>query len=88
MTVYVDCDYHIYTEKNIDDEIIGQLESSGYDGVFDYIITHYTQSELFKDLNPEIQKEIYNHLKEEILATGYSEHEIDVPNCPLLKDFI
>lgn len=88
MKIYVDYDYHIYTEENIDDEIIGQLESSGYDGVFDYIITHYTQAELFKGLNSEIQKDVYKYLKEEILTAGYTEHEIDVPNCPLLKDFI
>lgn len=88
MKIYVDYDFHIYTEENIDDEITAQLESSGYDGVFDYIISHYTQSELFKGVSPEIQKDIYNYLKREILTAGYSEHEIDVPNCPLLKDLI
>lgn len=82
MTVYVDVNCEVYTEENIDDKIREILETFDYEGVVDYLLNNYTEGDILKMLNPDVQEEVFNYLKRGILQEEFYEQEIDVPNCP------
>lgn len=85
MKVYVHKEYNVYTEENINEKITELLENNGYDGVFKYLKDNFTQKELLDILNPELQVEIFESLKEEIIEEEFYVHDIDAVLCPHLN---
>lgn len=86
MTVYVDENYEVYTEENINDIIIEKLEECNYEGLFQYLNDNYTERELFGILPSTVQEEIFNYLKANILQEEFYESKIDISPCPY-KDY-
>ncbi len=82
MKIYVDENREVYTEESINDKIIEILENLGYDGVVDYLLSKYTESDILNILNPNAQEEVFDYLKRGILQEEFYEQEIDAPNCP------
>lgn len=82
MTVYVDVNREVYTEENIDDKIREILETFDYEGVVDYLLNNYTEGDILKILNPDVQEEVFNYLKKDILQQDFYEQKIDVNSCP------
>lgn len=78
MKVYVDENREVYTEETINDKIRETLESFDYEGVVDYLLSKYTEGDIFNILNPSAQEEIFDHLKKGILQEDFYEQEIDV----------
>lgn len=85
MTVYIDENYEVYTEKNIDEEIAKRFKDYSYNGVVEYITDTYSEEEIFAMLPSNIQAEILEDAKRWILENDFYEREIDEPNCPLSK---
>ena len=85
MTVYVDENYEVYTEKNIDEEIAKRFKEYDYAGVVEYITDTYSEAEIFAMLPPNIQSEIFEDAKRWIMENDFCEREIDEPNCSLNK---
>lgn len=82
MKVYVDENREVYTEETINDKIIETLERFDYEGVVDYLLSKYTESDILNMLNPSAQEEVFNYLKTDIIQANFYEQEIDIPNCP------
>lgn len=90
MKIYVDVsDYEVYTEKNIDEEIIRRIKDDNYEGLLSYIEDNFTESELFAILPSNIQTEFLEDSKGWILNTEFYRREIDDPSpcdkCPHKK---
>ena len=85
MKIYVDENYEVYTEKNIDEEITRRFKDYSYNGVVEYITDTYSEEEIFAMLPSNIQAEILGDAKRWILENDFYEREIDEPNCPLSK---
>ena len=85
MTVYVDENYEVYTEKNIDEEIAKRFKDYDCAGVVEYITDTYSEPEIFAMLPSNIQAEILEDAKRWIVENDFYEHEIDEPNCSLSK---
>lgn len=85
MKVYVDENRGVYTEKTINDRIRKTLKDSDYEGMMDYILSKYTDSELFAILPPNVQKDAFENWKARILKNNFYEREINEPNCPFNK---
>ena len=82
MKVYVDVNREVYTEENIDDKIREILETFDYEGVVDYLLNNYTEGDILQMLNPDVQEEVFNYLKKDILQQDFYEQKIDVNPCP------
>lgn len=82
MTIYVDKNYEVYTEKTIDKEIAQRFNDYNYDGVVTYMSDNYSEKEIFGMLPSNIQAEILEDAKRWILESDFFEREIDEPNCP------
>lgn len=90
MKIYVDtADYEVYTEKDIDEEIIKRIEDDNYEGLLDYIANNFTETEIFAMLSPNSQLTVLEHLKELELDNSFFEREVDEPlpcdKCPFAK---
>ena len=85
MKIYVDENYEVYTEKNIDEEIAKRFKDYDCVGVVEYITDTYSEAEIFTMLPPNIQAEILKDAKRWIVENDFYEHEIDEPNCSLSK---
>ena len=89
MKIYVDTDYEIYTEEEIDEEITRRIKDYNYEGLLDYIANNFTESEIFAMLSPDSQSIVLEHLKESELDNSFYEREIDEPSpcdkCPYKK---
>ena len=85
MKIYVDENYEVYTEKNIDEEIAKRFKDYSYNGVVEYITDTYSEEEIFAMLPSNIQAEILEDAKRWILENDFYEREIDELNCPLSK---
>lgn len=78
MKVYVDENREVYTEETINDKIREILESFDYEGVVHYLLCKYTEGDILNMLNPNVQEEVFDHLKMDILQENFYEQEIDV----------
>lgn len=89
MKIYVDTNYEIYTEEEIDEEITQRIKDYNYEGLLDYIANNFTESEIFDMLSPDSQLIVLEHLKELELDNSFFEREIDEPlpcdRCPFAK---
>lgn len=89
MKIYVDENYGVYTEKNIDEEIARRFKDYSYNGVVEYIAETYSEAEIFAMLPSNIQAEILEDAKRWILENDFYEREIDEPSpcnkCPYAK---
>ena len=90
MKIYIDAaDYEVYTEKDIDEEIIKRIEDYNYEGLLDYIANNFTETEIFAMLSPSSQLTVLEHLKELELDNSFFEREVDEPSpcdtCPFAK---
>ena len=89
MKIYVDTNYEIYTEEEIDEEITKRIEDYNYEGLLDYIANNFTESEIFAMLSPDSQSIVLEHLKESELDNSFFEREVDEPlpcdRCPFAK---
>lgn len=85
MKIYVDENYEVYTEKNIDEEIAKRFKDYECAGVVEYITDTYSETEIFAMLPSNIQAEILKDAKRWIVENDFYEHEIDEPNCSLSK---
>lgn len=85
MKIYVDENYEVYTEKNIDEEIAERFKDYSYNGVVEYITDTYSEAEIFAMLPSNIQAEIFEDVKKWILENDFYEREIDELNCPYAK---
>lgn len=89
MKIYVDTDYEIYTEEEIDEEITRRIKDYNYEGLLDYIANNFTESEIFAMLSPDSQSIVLEHLKESELDNSFFEREVDEPSpcdkCPFAK---
>ena len=85
MKVYVDENYEVYTEKNIDEEIAKRFKDYDCEGVVEYITDTYSEAEIFAMLPSNIQAEILKDAKGWIVENDFCEREIDEPNCSLNK---
>lgn len=86
MKVYIDCsDYEVYTDENINEEIIRKIEDDNYEGVLSYIKAHFSESEIFAMLPSSIQSEIFENFKKSILSQSYHIRELDDALCPQSK---
>ena len=85
MKVYIDENYEVYTEKNIDEEIAKRFKDYDCVGVVEYITDTYSEAEIFAMLPSNIQAEILEDAKRGILENVFYEREIDESNCPLSK---
>ena len=77
MKIYVDEDYEVYTEKNIDEEIAKRFKDYDCVGVVEYITDNYSEAEIFAMLPSNIQAEILEDAKRWIVENDFYEHEID-----------
>ena len=77
MKIYVDEDYAVYTEKNIDEEIAKRFKDYDCVGVVEYITDTYSEAEIFAMLPSNIQAEILEDAKRWIVENDFYEHEID-----------
>ena len=85
MKIYIDENYEVYTEKNIDEEIAKRFKDYDCAGVVEYITDTYSEAEIFAMLPSNIQAEILKDAKRWIVENDFYEHEIDEPNCSLSK---
>ena len=89
MKIYVDTNYEIYTEEEIDEEITKRIEDYNYEGLLDYIANNFTESEIFAMLSPDSQLRALEYLKELKLEDAFFEREVDEPlpceRCPFAK---
>lgn len=89
MKVYVDNDYKVYTEETIDKEITDRLERSDYYGLYEYMADNICEADIFAMLPPDIQSQIFEYFKEEILDNEFCIQYIDEPlpcdRCPFAK---
>ena len=85
MKIYVDEYYDIYTEETIEEELTRRFKHSNNDGVVSYIAENYSDSELFAILPPNIQKDIFEDWKAQILQNDFYEREINESKCPFGK---
>ena len=85
MKIYVDENYEVYTEKDIDEEIAKRFKDYDCVGVVEYITDTYSEAEIFTMLPPNIQAEILKDAKRWIVENDFYEQEIDEPNCSLSK---
>lgn len=85
MKIYVDENYEVYTEKNIDEEIAKRFKDYDCAGVVEYITDTYSEAEIFAMLPSNIQAEILEDAKRWIVENDFYEHEIDEPSCSLSK---
>lgn len=85
MKIYVDENYEVYTEKNIDEEIAKRFKDYDYAGVVEYITDTYSEAEIFAMLPSNIQAEILEDAKRWIVENDFYEREIDELNCSLSK---
>lgn len=85
MKIYVDEYYDIYTEETIEEELTRRFKYSNKDGVVSYIAENYSDSELFAILPPNIQKDIFEDWKAQILQNDFYEREINESKCPFGK---
>ena len=85
MKIYVDEDYEVYTEGEIDKEIARRFKDYDCVGVVEYITDTYSEAEIFAMLPSNIQAEILEDAKRWIVENDFYEHEIDEPNCSLSK---
>lgn len=85
MKIYVDENYEVYTEKNIDEEIAKRFKDYSYNGVVEYITETYSEAEIFAMLPSNIQAEILEDAKRWILENDFYEREINASNCHLSK---
>lgn len=89
MKIYVDNDCEVYTEKTINEAIIDRIERWDYDGVYNYIVNHFCEADMFAMLPPDIQSTVFEYLKKEILDKAFYIHEIDESSlcdeCPYKK---
>lgn len=87
--VYVNKDGVVYSEKEIKEALPDIIANYEYFGVYDYIMTHYTEKELFNILNEDAQKKIYKYLTDRIIEEDFRDDEIELddfcPNCPFIK---
>ena len=87
--VYVNKDGVVYSEKEIKEALPDIIANYEYFGVYDYIMTHYTEKELFNLLNEDTQKKIYKYLTDRIIEEDFHDDEIELddfcPNCPFIK---
>lgn len=89
MKIYVDENYEVYTEKNIDEEIAKRFKDYSYNGVVEYITDTYSEEEIFAMLPSNIQAEILEDAKRWILDNEFCIQYIDEPlpcdRCPFAK---
>ena len=85
MKIYIDENYEVYTEKNIDEEIAKRFKNYDCAGVVEYITDTYSEAEIFAMLPSNIQEEILKDAKRWIVENDFHEHEIDEPNCSISK---
>ena len=89
MTIYIDENYEVYTEKTIDKEIAKRFSDCNYDGVVEYIADNYSEAEIFTMLPSNIQAEILEDAKRWILDNEFCIQYIDEPlpcdRCPFAK---
>ena len=89
MKIYVDTDYEIYTEEEIDEEITQRIKDYNYEGLLSYIADNFTEPEIFAMLSPDSQLIVLEYLKESELDNSFYEREIDEPSpcdkCPYKK---
>ena len=86
MKIYIDADNNeVYTEKTIDEEITKRMETNDYDGVFDYLLVMFNQSELFAMLPEDVRSGIFESYKETTIRNEFFEREIDDSSCPCDK---
>ena len=89
MKIYVDTNYEIYTEEEIDEEITQRIKDYNYEGLLDYIANNFTESEIFDMLSPDSQLIVLEHLKKLELDNSFYEREVDEPlpcdRCPFAK---
>lgn len=71
MKIYVDTDYEIYTEEEIDEKITQRIKDYKYEGLLDYIANNFTESEIFAMLSPDSQSIVLEHLKESELDNSF-----------------
>lgn len=82
MKVYIDENREVYTEETINDKIRETLESFDYEGVVDYLLSKYTEGDIFNMLIPRVQEEVFDYLKADILQADYYEQEINAYLSP------
>ena len=89
MKIYVDEDYAVYTEKNIDEEIARRFKDYDCAGVVEYITDTYSEAEIFAMLPSNIQAEIFEDAKRRIVENDFCIQYIDEPlpcdRCPFAK---
>lgn len=89
MKIYVDSNYEVYTEETINEEITNRVERCDYDGLYDYMADHFSEPEIFDMLPPDIQSQIFEYFKKEILDNEFYIQYIDEPlpcdRCPFAK---
>lgn len=72
MKIYVDAaDYEVYTEKDIDEEIIKRIKDYNYEGLLSYIAYNFTEPEIFAMLSPDSQSIALEYLKESELDNSF-----------------
>ena len=77
MKIYIDENYEVYTEKNIDEEIAKRFKDYDCVGVVEYITDTYSEADIFAMLPSNIQAEILKDAKRWIVENDFYEHEID-----------
>ena len=89
MKIYVDSNYEVYTEETINEEITNRVKRCDYDGLYDYMADHFTEPEIFDMLPPDIQSQIFEYFKKEMLDNEFCIQYIDEPlpcdRCPFAK---
>lgn len=89
MKIYVDSNYEVYTEETINEEITNRVKRCDYDGLYDYMADHFTEPEIFDMLPPDIQSQIFEYFKKEMLDDEFCIQYIDEPlpcdRCPFAK---
>ena len=87
--VYVNKDGVVYSEKEIKEALSDIIANYEYFGVYDYIMTHYTEKELFNILNEDTQKKVYKYLTDRIIEEDLNDDEIELdyfsPNCRVIE---
>lgn len=90
MKVYVDANNcEVYTEETIDKEITDRLERCDYYGLYEYMADNICEADIFAMLPPDIQSQIFEYFKKEILDNEFCIQYIDEPlpcnRCPFVK---
>ena len=89
MKIYVDSNYEVYTEETINEEITNRVERCNYDGLYDYMEDYFSEPEIFDMLPPDIQSQIFEYFKKEMLDNEFCIQYIDEPlpcnKCPFAK---